>query len=75
MFEKLKEIVWKIAGDNTLELDEDTSVIDDLEFASLEIFNFVAAIEAVFKIKITDRELQTLDTLGDIVNLVAEKLK
>ena len=56
------------------EIDEDTTFAGDLEFDSLTVMDFVAAIEDEFDIIITMNMQAEIENVGQLVDAV-EKLK
>ena len=60
-------------GEEEVEFTEETSIMDDLEFSSLEFFSLMSTLEDKFDIKITERELQTIVTIGDVIDIVESK--
>ena len=69
MLEKLIELAKKVCEEE-LEWNEDTSIMMDMQLSSLEFFSFIADVEAVFKIRISERQLTRIDTLGDLAELI-----
>lgn len=51
----------------------DTSVLTDMELTSLEIFELIGQVEDRFSVRLTDRQLRNIVTLGDIADAVKEK--
>jgi acyl carrier protein len=74
MLEKIIEIAIRVCEVEDIELNEDTSIISDMELSSLEFMAFVAEVEGMFNIRIKERELRKIDTLGELTELVEEKL-
>lgn len=72
MDEKLKEIIYSVIDDKDMELTEDSEFIDDLGLSSMEFFNLITLIENSYKIKISDRQVQELETMGDIIEIIEE---
>lgn len=72
MREKLFELIESVL-DEEVELTEDAEIIDDLGLSSMEFFNLITLIENSFHIKISDREIQELETVGDVLELVESK--
>ncbi len=72
MDEKLKEIIYSVIDDKDMELTEDSEFIDDLGLSSMEFFNLITLIENSYKIKISDRQVQELETIGDIIEIIEE---
>ena len=54
------------------EIDEDTTFAGDLEFDSLTVMDFVAAIEDEFDIIISMNQQAEIETYGDLVDAVCE---
>ncbi len=74
MLEKIIEIANRLCELEDVEMNEDTSIISDMELSSLEFMAFVAEVEGLFNIRIKERELRKIDTLGELAELVEEKL-
>ena len=72
MDEKLKEIIYSVIEDKDMEITEDSEFIDDLGLSSMEFFNLITLIENSYKIKISDRQIQELETIGDIIEIIEE---
>ena len=74
MLEKIIEIARNVCETEGIELNEDTSIISDLELSSMEFLAFVAEVENLMGIRIKERELRNIDTLGELAELVEEKI-
>lgn len=72
MDEKLKEIIYSVIEDKDMEITEDSEFIDDLGLSSMEFFNLITLIENSYHIKISDRQVQELETVGDIIEVIQE---
>ena len=57
-----------------MEIDEDTSFAGDLEFDSLTVMDFVAAIEDEFDIIISMNQQAEIETWGNLVDAVHESV-
>ena len=55
-----------------VEIDEDTTFAGDLEFDSLTVMDFVAAIEDEFDIIISMNQQAEIETWGDLIDAVHE---
>jgi len=73
MKEEIMELFQEIYEGEELEFTEDLSIMDDLEISSLEFFSLTTTIEERFGVKITERELQNIVTIGDVIELVERK--
>ena len=56
------------------EIDEDTTFAGDLEFDSLTVMDFVAAIEDEFDIIISMNQQAEIETWGDLIDAVHEMI-
>lgn len=70
MDEKLKEIIYSVIEDQDMEITEESEFIDDLGLSSMEFFNLITLIENSYGIKISDRQIQELETVGDIMDII-----
>lgn len=75
----MKEIIemLSIYCDNMDEvsISEETSLMDDLELSSMDILSLFSEIETKYDIQITEREIQKIATVGDLMHIVEEKKK
>ncbi|HIW48065.1 MAG TPA: acyl carrier protein [Firmicutes bacterium] len=69
-FEKIRDIIAEQTGKDAEEITMETSVKDDLEADSLDLFQIINDIEDEFDIKIED--VENIKTVGDVVKLVDE---
>ena len=67
------KIAEKVSEQDGSDWNEDTSIMMDLELSSMEFFSFIAEIEGVFGIRLKPREVNRLETLGDISRVGSEK--
>lgn len=72
VFEKLKKILSE-----QLEIDEDiitleSDIADDLGANSLDLVDLVMSIEDEFGIEIPEDLIETVHTVGDVVNYIEE---
>jgi acyl carrier protein len=56
------------------EIGESQRFVEDLGADSLDLMDFVMAVENRFTIRIPDEDLEKLKTVGDAVSYVEEKL-
>lgn len=52
----------------------DTNILEDLKVNSARLVDVVIAFEDEFKIEIADEDVDTVNTVGDAVNLIVSKL-
>lgn len=74
MLEQIKAIVAEALGVDEDTLTAETTFKEDLEADSLDLFEMVMAMEEEFDVKIETEELESIETLGDIMNKI-ESLK
>ena len=67
-FEKITEIIAEETGKDLDEITMETSVKEDLEADSLDLFQIINDIEDEFDVKIED--VENIKTVGDVVKLV-----
>ena len=74
MLEKIFEVVRGVCETEDIVLNEDTSIVSDLELSSMEFLALVAEVENSMGIRIKERELRNIDTLGELAELVEAKI-
>ena len=73
MFEKIREIIADQLGKDVEEITRETSVKEDLEADSLDLFQIINDIEDEFDVKIEN--IEDIKTVGDVVKIVEEASK
>ncbi|MCR4930073.1 MAG: acyl carrier protein [Lachnospiraceae bacterium] len=66
--EQVIEVVEKTL--KVKDIDEDTYMQDDLHIESLDFYSLLANLEKQFRIRIPERVLAEVETVGDIVDEV-----
>lgn len=75
VFEKLCKIVAEQFGVSESELTMDTNFIEDLDADSLDLVEVMMNVEETFHIdEIVEEELQSLKTVGDVVNYISDRI-
>lgn len=74
------DFILEIIRDYCEEIDAsqitpESRIMDDLELSSLDFFSLVSEIETEYNIRITEREIQEIATVGDLMHIVEEKTK
>ncbi len=72
IFEKLKELVVDQLGVDDDEVTLDASIKDDLGADSLDLVDLVMSVEEEFGVKIADDDLESIKTVSDIVEYIAD---
>ncbi len=70
MFERIREIIADQLGKDIDEITMETSVKEDLEADSLDLFQIINDIEDEFDVKIEN--IENIKTVGDVVKVVEE---
>ncbi len=73
MIEKIKDILVSTTNVERAIINENSSLKDDLGIDSLDSVELVLELETEFDIRIEDEELQSLNTVFDIMNLIKKK--
>lgn len=71
MLEKIIEIAKPYCSED-LDWSEDISIMSDMELSSLDFFAFISTVEETFGVRISERQLKRIDTLGDLINTIQE---
>ena len=71
-FEKLKEIIVDQLGVDVDSITADTA-LEDLGAASLDLVELVMTLEDEFNIQIEDDAMDSLKTVGDVLDYIASK--
>lgn len=71
MLEKIIEIAKPYCSED-LDWNEDVSIMSDMELSSLDFFAFISTVEETFGVRISERQLKRIDTLGDLINTIQE---
>ncbi len=72
--EVIAKIIEDIADIPLDEIKEDSHMMDDLDLSSLEIMSVVGDVERKFSIKISEDELLSISTVGDLAKVVESKV-
>lgn len=73
-FNKVMEIVAEQLGVDVAELKEDTSLKDDLNADSLDLFQIIMSLEEEFDIEIPTEDTENIATIGDIKSYLSKKI-
>ncbi len=72
-FNKIKEVVAEQLGVEVAELKAETSLKDDLNADSLDLFQIIMSLEEVFEIEIPTEDTESINTIGDIENYLTKR--
>ena len=68
MLEKMKDLIAEQLNVDPSEVSENANFQDDLGADSLDLFELVMNLEEEYGIEIPTEELETLKTVGDVIN-------
>jgi len=71
--ERIKEIIAEQTGKDVADIKPETSVMDDLDADSLDLFQIINDIEDEFDVKIEDTE--AVKTVADVLKIVEDSKK
>jgi acyl carrier protein len=71
--EQLNGVFRRVFDDDALSVRDDMTAKDVENWDSLTHIDLIVAVEKVFGVKFTTREVHELANVGDLVKLIAEK--
>lgn len=74
LYKQLTEIFHDLFDDDTLVLTRELTASEVPEWDSFNHINLIVAVEGAFKIKFQTAELESLQTVGHLVDLMEKKL-
>ncbi len=74
-FEKVKAIIADVLNIDQEEITRDTTFLNDLGADSLDVFQIIMEIEDTFDIEISNEEVETIVTVGDVVDRIKEAIE
>ncbi len=72
-FGKIKEVVAEQLGVDVTELTSETSLKEDLNADSLDLFQIIMSLEEEFGIEIPTEDTESINTIGDIENYLSKR--
>lgn len=72
--EKIKELIAEHLGVEVDELEAGTSLKDDLNADSLDLFQIVMSLEEEYNIEIPTEDVENILTVGDIQRYINDKI-
>jgi acyl carrier protein len=73
-FERFKKCAVEVLSVDDAKITKEASFADDLDADSLDLVEFVMALEEEFDITVEEEELDGVDTVGQAFELVSSKL-
>lgn len=57
------------------EINEDSELIDDLAVSSMDVLFLISCIEEEFNIKVPEKAIRKMFTVGDVADIIFELMK
>lgn len=73
IFEDVLKLIVQELGISPTDINRNVSIMDELDFDSLQMYELVIDLEEAYDIRLPDELLETVKTVGDIVDLVYEQ--
>ena len=73
VLKQLQDLVRDYTGNDKLVINEESSLVKDLELSSLDIISLVGSIEDTFEIMVDDKDIVNLLTVKDVVDYIVSK--
>ena len=73
MLEKMKELIADQLGMEAETITAESKFKEDLGADSLDLFELVKALEDEYSVEIPAEDLQTMATVGDVINYLKNK--
>ncbi len=74
VFEKMKKILAEQLDTDADSITLETDIADDLGADSLDVVEMLMSIEDEFEIEIPDEKIETLKTVGQVVEYIQENM-
>ena len=74
IFEKVKTVIVEQLGIDESSVRMESSFLDDLGADSLDIVEFIMALEEEFGIEIPDEDVEKIVTVKDVVEYISENI-
>ena len=57
------------------EINEDSELVDDLGISSMDVLFLISCIEEEFHIKVPEKAIRKMFTVGDVADIICELIK
>ena len=74
IFDKVKTVIVEQLGIDESSVRMDSSFLDDLGADSLDIVEFIMALEEEFGLEIPDEDVEKIVTVKDVVEYISENI-
>ncbi len=70
MLDTIREIIYRVANDKDMVIDENTVLLTDLGLDSFTLIELVSDVEDAFDIAIPDKKIKELVTIADVIKCI-----
>lgn len=74
IFEKVRNVIVEQLGVDESEVTMDASFLDDLGADSIDIVEFIMALEEEFGLEIPDEEVDKIVTVENVIDYISENI-
>ena len=74
VLDKMKDILVEQLECNPEDITMESLLVDDLGADSLDAIDIVMSVEDTFKVEVPDEIIETIETVGDIVNYIEDHI-
>lgn len=75
IFEKVKRVIVEQLGVEEEKVTSESGFLDDLGADSLDVVEFILALEEEFGIEIPEEDVEKIVTVGDVVEYIMDNLE
>ena len=75
VFDQVKESLADILSCDADKIELDTDLVRDLGVDSIDTVELIMAVEDTYDIKISDKDAEDLNTVGDVVEFIEDHLE
>ena len=70
----LERVIKLFSTMTDAEVSEDSEIMEDLDITSMDVLFLISSIEEEFKIKVAEKAIRNLETVGDVADVVVDCL-
>ena len=72
---KIMELIRETTGNDSLEIQSESRLIEDLGFDSVDFASLVMSVEEEYNGTVEEQEMSKITTVADVVSLISTKLQ
>ena len=70
----LNKVIELFSTMTEAEVMEDSEIMEDLDLSSMDVLFLISGLEDEFQIKIPEKEIRKVETVGDVADVIADCL-